>query len=140
MQINWDAVSGISSVITLFYLYFQFHYLPKKARKEALFHLQVLFGLSKAKVQSLLDAMTFYYVNNKCENDEFLPGVTFKSQALELHHLIINDLNDEKLEGMIKVATSDVLIATAADGINKQVYEITKLEGYFNAAYRFKDI
>lgn len=138
MDVNWGILSGVVQAITLFYLYYQFHYLPKKARKEALSHIRTLFLLSRNKIESLLNSLTDYYVKNDCANEEFTQGTTFISQALQLRHLILADLNDDVLEGALSVATTDPIIATVVDSINKQIFETTKLEAYFNTAYKFK--
>lgn len=140
MKLNWDAIGGITQIITVVYLFYQFHYLPNKARKESLEHLRILFMLSRSKVEKLIEEMTFFHVANDCKNAEFLPNVTFKTQLLQLHHLLLNDLNDEALENVINMATTDPLIATAVGSINKQIESFTLLEAHFNTVFKFKQI
>ncbi len=139
-SINWDAVGGITQIITIIYLVYQFHYLPGKARKEALFNLHALFEISRTKVDKLINEMTLYYMENNCEYGEFLPGITFRAQLLQLHHLQINDLNDEVLKNIVRIATSDALIATAVDSINKQIFAFTQLEAHFNTTFKYKQV
>lgn len=138
--IPWDAIGSITQIVTIVYLVYQFHILPNRQRKEAQFHIKVLFILSRNKAQKLAEDLTLYYVQNDCEHAEFTPNVTFQSQIYQLHHLLLNDLNDEALEGVLKQASSDYLITTAANSITKQIDLFTQLEAYFNTVFFFKSI
>lgn len=139
-ELNWEAIGGITQVVTIVYLVYQFHILPNKQRKEALFHIKVLFLLSRNKAQKLVDDLTFYCVESDSEYAEFMPNVTFKAQLFQLHHLLLNDLNDKAFDAVLKQASSDYLITTAVNSINKQIERFTELEAYFNTVFRFKTI
>lgn len=137
---NWDAIGGITQIITIVYLVYQFHYLPKKEKKESLFNLKVLFLLSRNKAEKLVNDLTYYYVENNCEHEEFLPNITFSSQVYQLHHLILNELNDETLENVMKISSSNALITSAVQSINNQILSFTQLEAHFNTVYKFKSM
>lgn len=137
---DWDTISGFTQIITVLYLFFQFHILPNKERKDALFNLKVLFLLSRGKAQKLIDELTAYYLRHNCENAEFLPNVTFKSQLYQLHHLVLNDLNDDALNTVLEMCTSDPLITTAVNNVNDQIKSFTQIEAYFNTVFKFKTL
>lgn len=140
MSLNWDAIGGITQIITIIYLIYQFHYLPRRQRAEALQNLGILFEISQKKLDDLIEAITLYTFENKCEYQVFSDGVTFRSQLLQLHHLRLNDLSDSIKENVLRLATTDHLINSAVDSVNKQIFSFTTLEAYFNTTFRFKSL
>ncbi len=138
--INWDAIGGITQIITVVYLFYQFHYLPNKERKEAIFNLKMLFLASRDKAQNLKNDLLYYSVRQECGDKQFIQGVTFFSQILQLNHLIENDLNDKVLDDVLKMCTSSYLITTAVDNVNKQLHSFTLLEAHFKTVYLYPEV
>lgn len=133
-----NSISCITAIITIVYLVYQFHYLPKIQRRDALENLTALFMLSRGKAEKLANELLSYSVQNGCFYSDFLPNVSFHAQMMQLQHLIISDLTDEVLEKMLKMATTDYLIATAVDSLNKQILSFTQLEAHFNTVFKFR--
>jgi len=150
MKFTWDgtywdligcitnSISCVTAIITIVYLVYQFHYLPKKQRKEALENLTALFMLSRGKAEKLADELLLYSTQNGCFYSEFLPNVSFHSQMMQLRYLIVSDLSDEVSNKMLQMATTDYLIATAVDSLNKQILSFTQLEAHFNTVFKFR--
>jgi hypothetical protein len=136
---NWDVISGLTQIITVIYLFYQFHYLPKQERKAGIENLRVLWGLSKQRLDTLIYDLTEYCVENESENKLFIDKVTFQSQLAQLHYLKIADLNDKIFENMIKLCTSKDLIVTATQNLNDQIRSFTLLQAHFNTTFKFKE-
>lgn len=138
MNFSWDAFGGVTQVIGIIYLYYQFNYLPRKEKKNSVLRIQTLWITSKTKLEWLIDNITLYIKVENCLNDPFMQEVTFKSQLMQLHHILDSEFTEDAYKQIAVLAESNFILPSMLENINRQLVAFTELEAYFKTTYFYK--
>lgn len=132
---DWNIIASICAIIGVFFLVYQFFYLPQKESKNEKEALLAHFYSTRAILDKLILEIETFVKDNNCLNREFANEATFKGQINHLIDIRNESLSDELFDKIREMPLTKEMISLMVKGLNEQTHSFHKASAYFRGRF-----